>query len=198
MNKDVSLFEFPANSIHLNALKSSYNARPNLYIDLTKEKPTVHTVAHLMMDYIESLPQSLIYTHLREAFRTSSSTKDILVKLRQYRSIIQKELSQAHKATLVYILQFLKKLSRKSSKNGLKLEKLAAVWGPKIFGVKETDSDEAKALTEVTKLLIDNVSYVSVEQYVRMSRDGTITKEFDVEDEDIVKWDKTKKTETKL
>lgn len=162
------LFDVHGNQLQIDNLKTLYNANPGSHFKTKKQTISPHSAARILMLYFMELPEPLLMYKFYKAFCKVSKIPDILLRLRNYRVLVQQGLPASHRETLLALLRFLKKMSNGSDYN---LDKLADIWGPIVLkprGKKHSNKRLAYVKAIMVSLL-ENIEYISTSRNLVLS-----------------------------
>jgi len=179
------IFRIPGDAKQVKLLRDTFDKDPKAHIDFSKEKVSPHSVAGLLKQYVRELPEPLLLYRFYETFLKVGKNDDVEARTRNLRLLVQ-GLPKSNKNVLIYLMQFLNKLSKHSQNNKMTLTNIATCWAPNLLRSSQETYEkvmrEASLVTNVVGTLIENVDYMSHEKVkptVHSSADPIPTKPID-------------------
>jgi len=176
------IFRIPGDAKQVRFLRDAFDKDPKLHIDFTKENVSAHSVAGLLKLYVRELPEPLLLFRFYDTFLKVGKNDDSTARTRNLRMLVH-GLPKSNKNVLIYLMQFLNKLSKHSQNNKMTLTNIATCWAPNLLRCSEETYEkvmrEASLVTNVVATLIENIEYMSsdkVKPIVHSSADAIPTK----------------------
>ncbi|KAL6045904.1 Rho GTPase activating protein 19 [Balamuthia mandrillaris] len=161
--EEEGLFRIPGQVTIISELKAQYDKKGTADLSPITD---IASVAGLLKLYLRELPEPLFLFRFYSTFIKIAKNDDTLSRIRNLRILIN-GLPELNKTVAFYILKFLNKVVNNKHKNLMTSANLAMIFAPNLLRSEREEltqiMNDAPYVTNIMKLLIEEVDYVSHE-----------------------------------